>query len=334
METRLVFDYFYGIESEQFSFYRIPRLLVKDQSFSGISNDAKLLYGLMLDRMSLSQKNGWIDSQNRAYIHYTFENIMEDLNCSRTKCSKILSELDSKNGIGLIEKKRVGQGHPDIIYVKNFATVQNNVPGKRINSVEVSNSDFKKYENQTSKNPDFGFQEVQNNYFCNSVNQISESPQNGFQEVSKTDSNYNNISHPNFNYNHRSNQSESKDVIDQNDCNAYMKIIKENIDYDMFMKYGQPEDKPLFDEMYDIICDIVCVKRDTVTIGGIQYPYNLVRSRFLKLNKSHLKYVIDCIFKNTTKINNIRAYIIAALYNAPTTMNNYYQTKVQHDMYG
>lgn len=108
MDEKLKFDYYYGIEAEQFSFYRVTRLLIKDKRFKELSSDAKLLYGLMLDRMALSMKNGWFDSENRAYIHYTLENIMEDLNCAKEKCSKILAELDSKKGIGLIEKKRQG----------------------------------------------------------------------------------------------------------------------------------------------------------------------------------------------------------------------------------
>ena len=104
----------------QFSFYRVPRLLIKDERFKGLSSDAKLLYGLMLDRMSLSMKNGWLDDENRAYIIYAVENIMEDLGCSKPTCIKVIRELDSDNGIGLIEKKRRGLGKPDIIYVKNF----------------------------------------------------------------------------------------------------------------------------------------------------------------------------------------------------------------------
>lgn len=101
----LRFDYYYGAEAEQFSFFRVPRLLIKDERFKGLSSDTKLLYGLMLDRMALSMKNGWFDDENRAYIHYKIDNIMEDLGCARATCAKVISELDSKKGIGLIEKK-------------------------------------------------------------------------------------------------------------------------------------------------------------------------------------------------------------------------------------
>ena len=123
MGDTINFDYYYGIEAEQFSFYRVPRLLIKDERFKGLSSDAKLLYGLMLDRMSLSMKNGWLDDENRAYIIYTVDAIMEDLGCAKATCVKIMKELDTENGIGLIEKKRRGLGKPDIIYVKNFSTI-------------------------------------------------------------------------------------------------------------------------------------------------------------------------------------------------------------------
>ena len=90
MGNMMKFDYYYGIEAEQFSFYRVPRLLIKDERFKELSSDAKLLYGLMLDRMSLSMKNGWFDDENRAYIHYTLDNIMEQFRlCKRKVCESI-----------------------------------------------------------------------------------------------------------------------------------------------------------------------------------------------------------------------------------------------------
>ena len=108
MREVLQLDYYYGIEAEQFSFYRIPRLLIKDERFKKLSSDAKLLYGLMLDRMSMSMKNGWFDEENRAYIIYTIDSIMEGLGCGKDKAVKILAELDSVRGIGLVEKVRRG----------------------------------------------------------------------------------------------------------------------------------------------------------------------------------------------------------------------------------
>ena len=123
MAAETSFDYYYGDESNQFSFYRIPRQLVTGERFKRLSMDAKLLYGLLLDRMSLSAKNGWYDEQGRVYIYYTLDEIQEDLNCGHDKATRMLVELDNgKNGFGLIERVRQGQGRPTKIYVKRFTT--------------------------------------------------------------------------------------------------------------------------------------------------------------------------------------------------------------------
>ena len=112
------FDYFYGPEdAEQYQFYRIPKLLITSDQFKDVSAEAKLLYGLLLDRMAVSMKNHWLDEQNRAYIIYPIKEIAEDLSISQRKTSDYLSELEQ---FGLIEKKQRGQGKPSILYVKNF----------------------------------------------------------------------------------------------------------------------------------------------------------------------------------------------------------------------
>lgn len=116
----MTFNYFYGTEADQFSFYRIPKALFTDSYFKDLSSDAKILYGLMLDRMSLSIKNQWFDDKNRAYIYFSIEDIMELLNCGRNKAIKSMRELDDETGIGLIEKRRQGFGKVNVIYVKTF----------------------------------------------------------------------------------------------------------------------------------------------------------------------------------------------------------------------
>ena len=120
MKSNIIMDYYYGGESEMFSFYRIPRQLIADDYFKHLSTDAKLLYGLMLDRMSLSAKNGWYDEQGRVFIYYSLEEIQETLNCCHDKATMMLNELDTGKGIGLIERVKRGQGRPAVIYVKSF----------------------------------------------------------------------------------------------------------------------------------------------------------------------------------------------------------------------
>ena len=352
MGEPLKFDYYYGIEAEQFSFYRVPRLLIKDERFKGLSSDAKLLYGLMLDRMALSMKNGWLDDENRAYIIYTIENIREDLGCSKEKAVKVLAELDAAKGIGLVEKIRRGLGKPDIIYVKNFV-IQDEGGKEPFNtdvSAEVGKTDFKRSERPTSGSRENRLQEVGKTDFSRSENRTSKSRENQLQEVGESDPNYNNTNyndqnHTDVSYINPINQfgrnmgspcaqgkGDAIDVIDE--TAAYMKLIRDNIEYEHYMKCGSHGDREIFEEIYETICDVVCVKRRTIRINGEDYPYELVKSRFLKLDSSHVEYVMERMKDTTTKIANIRAYLITALYNAPATMSHYYQQEVQHDMYG
>ena len=113
-----MYDYFYGAEAEQFFFYRIPKVLFTEERFRSVSAEAKVLYGLLLDRMSLSCKNGWLDKEGRVYIIFTIEEVMTALGCADQKAGKLLHELESK--CRLIERKRQGLGKPNLIYVKNF----------------------------------------------------------------------------------------------------------------------------------------------------------------------------------------------------------------------
>lgn len=116
-----MFEYFYGAQAEQFAFFRIPKVLFKDSTYKSLSSDAKILYGMLLDRMNLSAVNGWFDQMKRVYIIYTIEELMEDMGCANQKATKLMNELEK---IGLIERKRQGLGKPNLIYVKNFINYQ------------------------------------------------------------------------------------------------------------------------------------------------------------------------------------------------------------------
>lgn len=126
------YEYFYGAQAEQFSFYRIPKALFTEPNFRELSTDAKVLYGILLDRMSLSLKNQWLDAQNKVYIIFTVEEIMDALNCANQKATRLMVELEKQ--AGLIERKRQGLGRPNLIYVKNFAAT--------INSKSCEKGDF------------------------------------------------------------------------------------------------------------------------------------------------------------------------------------------------
>ena len=156
MSEVILSDYFYGDESEQFIYFRIPRLLITSPRFKHLSTDAKLLYGMLLDRMSLSAKNNWYDEDGRVYIYYTVEEICVDMNCSRNKAMKLLAELDTGKGVGLIERIKQGQGKPTKIYVKRFTTraVPPPAPPEPDSFMpipEVDFSDVQKSEKPTSR---------------------------------------------------------------------------------------------------------------------------------------------------------------------------------------
>ena len=359
MDKRQKFDYYYGVEAEQFSFYRVPRLLIKDKRFKGLSSDAKLLYGLMLDRMALSMKNGWLDDENRAYIIYAVDTMSEDLGCSKPTCTKVIKELDSDNGIGLIEKKRRGLGKPDIIYVKNFASFPEGEGGKEPAnadvSTEVKDFNFQKQKTLTSGSKEIESPEIKDFDFQKLKNLTSGSKKTELQEVKDfcpnyNNNNYNNQNYTDMNYINPINQSgddridgskkhspecSGADAVSMTDgVNEYIELIRNNLEYDHHTKYDGYGDREIFEEIYETVCDVVCVRRSIIRINGEDYPYEFVKSRFLKLNNGHVEYVMECMKKTTTKITNIRSYLITALYNAPSTMSHYYQQEVQHDLYG
>lgn len=157
------YEYFYGIEADTFSFIQIPKALFKNPEFKGLKIEAKVLYGLMLDRMSLSRKNLWLDDCNRVFIIYTLENIMEDLGFAHTKCVDLLRDLEKS---GLIERKKRGLGQPDIIYVKDFLHVCKN-PEKPDKITDFSNSEVKTSRNENSGLPDLGTQDFSNSASSN-----------------------------------------------------------------------------------------------------------------------------------------------------------------------
>lgn len=183
MSQAISFDYFYGGQSDAFSYYRIPRLLITGQQFKGLSTDAKLLYGLLLDRMGLSSRNGWYDELGRVYIYYPLDEIQADLNCGHDKAVKLLAELDTGKGIGLIERVKQGQGRPAKIYVKQFTTTEIPQPPAPPPEPDEPNPRLLKTGSQ-----DFGISEV-----LTAENQTSRLLKNGSADFGKSDGSYNNI---------------------------------------------------------------------------------------------------------------------------------------------
>lgn len=342
------FDYFHGCESEQFAFYRIPKVLFTNDYFKGLSSDAKVLYGLMLDRMALSVRNHWIDNQDRVYIIFTLEQVMEYMNCGKDKGVKILAELDTEKGIGLIERVKRGLGKPTIIYVKSFLVKEDSVSHKAEQDTLPPDfeSEGSERESQStgspSRSPEFGKSEVKTSEKPKSGVLENRSADFGKSDTIKTDYNNTDFSETDpINLSGRERESGQKKPgneagrIDRMDMiRAYTEIIKDNIDYDSLIAGCGMGDREYVEEILDLLTETVSIERDTVCIAGAEYPFQMVKGKLLKLNYEHIQYVLECLHKNTTKVRNIRAYLLACLFNAPSTINSYYRAEVNHDMYG
>lgn len=294
----MIFDYFYGQQADLFSFYRVPKVLFTDDRFWNVSIDAKLLYGILLDRMNLSAKNSWLDEQGRVYIIFTIEEIQAAFNCGDKKATKLLSELENK--CGLIERKRQGLGKPNLIYVKNFVTGSDSPVDRR---------------------------------FLNRQNDDSGVVQNTIQDPSKsrannTDNNYIDFSDtdPFFPSGYCGMESDEMGQRDQ-----YYEYFREKLEYEILVS-RHPYDKDTLDEIMELIVDTVCTKRKMIRIASDDKPAEVVKSKFMKLDSEHISFVMDCIKKNTTDVRNTKQYLLATIYNAPLTISSYYDFLVQHDM--
>lgn len=314
----LCLEYFYGHEAEQYVFFRIPKALISDKRFKNMSTDAKLLYGLMLDRMGLSLKNKWLDEENRVYIIYTVEDIIIDLGCARQKVSKLLEELDL--AFGLIERKRQGLGKPNIIYVKNFSVTNTDKSGE---NQEVWKSNSLKYENQTSRSMNTEIQEVPKSYSNNTNNNYTDNNENDYN---KTIPSYPIVEE-------RKISCSSASPIDAigwiEERKAYKKIIRENIEYDILIHKFQKE---WLDEIVNLMVDVVCSREQVIRVNKQEYPQEVVKSRFLKINSMNIEYVYDSLKQNTSNVRNIRAFLITTIYRSLETQENWYEARVNHDL--
>ena len=308
MEKAFLTEFFYGDEAEQYSFFRIPRLLITSPRFRGLSTEAKLLYGMMLDRMGLSRKNGWHEEDGRVYIYYTVEEIAEDLNCGREKAMKLVAELDESKGFGLIYRKRQGQGKPTKIYVKRFASREIT---KREGLSEVGNSDFKKSEASDPQKSDIP---------------TSRNPEFRLQEVGKTDASYNDIIYTQFSHTQSVNPSleeeQSRTQDRPKDGDSEREKIKRQIDYAVLPFRLNRWEQRQAQELLEIMVEISMNRAPTVRIGQAEYDTPYVQSRLAKITCEDIETIIHNLAEAEGQVKNIRAYLLAALFNAASTSYN------------
>lgn len=347
------FDYFRGMEAEQYTFYRIPKILFTAECFKTISCEAKVLYGLLLDRMSLSIKNRWFDEEDRVYIIFTVEEIAELMNCGTQKAVRLLKELDSEKGIGLVEKRRLGLGKPNVIYVKNFMVKQpekeEKEPEKPVNTQNCENhnsrvvkttiqecpkSQFKNDENHNSGIVKITTPECPKSQSNNTDINNTDFSENEYNDTESSETDFNETDNILSNPSHLSVRKTAGMIDMVEEMEAYRKIIRENISYECFedSRYRQQEE---VDELVELMVEVMVMPdNSTVRIGGVDKPVVIVKNRFMKVEHGHIEYVVGCLEKNTSKVGNIRAYLLTTLYNSTMTIENYYRAEVNHDMYG
>ena len=308
--------------------------LLTDPRYKSVSIEAKVLYGLLLDRMGLSVKNGWMDSSNRVYIYFTQEDAMALMSCGKDKATKLFRELD-KDGIGLIERKKQGQGRPTRIYVKNFilppdpSQPQQPEPTPPPRTPQTA-------ENQQSRPLD------------STALLTAEIPQSAPLEMRGLDGGF---SAPNKTEKNKTDLNDTdpsifpptpvppvpapvgrpKSRMRMDEMDRYREPIKENIDYDILLT-EHPYDEETLEGYVELMVEVCCSRRDFIRIAGDEVATGVVKGRFLKLNHEHIAYVLDSLSQNTTLVKNIKAYTLAALYNAPTTIGQYYASLVSHDL--
>ena len=252
------YPYFKGLEADRYSFYRVPKALVKADLFQKMSGDAKLLYAVLLDRMSLSIKNGWQDKHGNAYIICTIEEVMDSIHCARQKAVKLLDELEHE--FQLIERRRQGLCKPNLLYVKDLYA-------------GLSQSNYWKYENHTSGS------------LKNELPGVPKSNGSNTEKINKTDNSETDLIYP----------------AELQEEEQYRRYFKDVLELEI-LEQGYPADKTVLYEILELLVETVTSRKKFLRICGEEKPKEVVKSRLMKLDSSHIQYILECLKENSTQI--------------------------------
>ncbi len=285
----MTLDYFYGQAGGFFSFFRIPKALFQEQRFQDLSTDAKILYGILLDRMNLSVKNEWFDKKGRVFIIFTIEDVKRTLRCADNKATRLLRELEK---FGLIERKRRGQGKPCLVYVKNFSAESSKERVKNRDNDDSCGSKIACQDPVKSR----GIKKKENKTEMNNTNPILSD---------------------------ESEKMKNRELLEE--------YFSHSLEIDLLLRL-YPDDEDTLYQIVNLLMDTCATNRKLLHIAGDDKPAEVVRSRFMKLNADHIRFVLKCLAENSSPIRNMKQYLLASLYNAPTTMQLSYQNQTNHDL--
>jgi len=292
-------DYYYKEQADQFSFIRVPKLLMTDSDFAEVSLGAKLMYGVLLDRMGLSTKNRWLDEQGRVFIIYRVSDLQEVMGVTEKTAIKLLKELET---FGLVEKRRRGLGLPSLLYVKSFM----NSPESLRTAETGSSEESRTVQNDSSRTVNFTVQELPKTAALNNNTELN-------------------------NTNNKSNLISSIDGFDEMDEDMLLFRVRTQIDYDSLL-IAYPIDQAFIDGVVDLIQEVLASKSDEIQIASSMLPMKTVKERFRKIKYPQVEYVMNCFQNYHGKIKNVKKYLLAMLFNAPATMEGYYAAEVNYDM--
>ena len=285
----MTLDYFYGQAGELFSFFRIPKALFQEPRFQSLSTDAKTLYGILLDRMSLSVKNEWFDKKGRVFIIFTIEDVKRTLRCADNKATRLLRELEE---FGLIERKRRGQGKPCLVYVKNFSSESSKESVKNRDNDDSCGSKIACQDPVKSR----GIKKKENKTEMNNTNLILSD---------------------------ESEKMKNRELLEE--------YFSRSLEMNLLLRL-YPDDEDTLYQIVNLLVDTCATNRKLLHIAGDDKPAEVVRSRFMKLNADHIRFVLKCLAENSNPIRNMKQYLLASLYNAPTTMQLSYHNQTNHDL--
>ena len=285
----MTLDYFYGQARGLFSFFRIPKALFQEQRFQDLSTDAKTLYGILLDRMSLSVKNEWFDKKGRVFIIFTIDDVKRTLRCADNKATRLLRELEK---FGLIERKRRGQGKPCLVYVKNFSSESSKESVKNRDNDDSCGSKIACQDTVKAR----GIKKKENKTEMNNTNPILSD---------------------------ESEKMKNRELLEE--------YFSHSLEIDLLLRL-YPDDEDTLYQIVNLLVDTCATNRKLLRIAGDDKPAEVVCSRFMKLNADHIRFVLKCLAENISPIRNMKQYLLASLYNAPTTMQLSYQNQTNHDL--
>ncbi|MDR2204346.1 MAG: replication initiator protein A [Nitrososphaerota archaeon] len=300
----------------------MPWFLIKDEQFKTLSSDAKILYSLLLNRISLSKKNGWCDEFNRVYLIYTVDEVMGDLNCGKNKAIALMQELNKK---GLVESIRRGLGKPNILYVKNFATSLKY--SAKDNDVPETPMDSQKFDFQTSRGlkiklQEVGFSNLTNTYLNNTDSSKSKS---------KSDTTTTNDSEA-----HKEIQEPTKEKgvskreVAPDTYTTYRAILQKNINYSHYVAH-RPRDIMMVDDLIDCMLDVICTEEPIVKINGEDKKREMVKSQYLRVNSEDVDHILIKYREQYHRITHVHSYLKTMLYTVKQEIGAYYENAVRVD---